>query len=112
MTIRRKVIALQETKSTIKDPQESVMRQTISGLVAAIALTAAGAAPAMACGYGGCGYAPAYSYADPGCDTCGGRDYDRLADPEAQYDVAQPTPQYYYANQGPTFTGPGAFAPD
>ncbi len=87
------------------------MRQTISGLVAAIALTAAGAAPAMACGYGGCGYAPAYSYADPGCDTCGGRDYDRLADPEAQYDVAQPTPQYYYANQGPTFTGPGAFAP-
>ena len=87
------------------------MRQTISGLVAAIALTAASAAPAMACGYGGCApYAPAYT-TNTGCYTCGGWEYERLTDPETQYHVAEPTPQYYYVNQGPTYTGPGAFAP-
>ena len=87
------------------------MRQTISGLVAAIVLTAASAAPAMACGYGGCApYAPAYT-TNTGCYTCGGWEYERLTDPETQYHVAEPTPQYYYVNQGPTFTGPGAFAP-
>jgi hypothetical protein len=85
------------------------MRQTISGLVAAIALTTAGAAPAMACGYGGC-YAPTYSYTYTGCGTCGW-DHDRLADPEMQYGSLETTPQTYYVNQGPTFTGPGAFAP-
>lgn len=85
------------------------MRQTISGLVAAIALTIAGAAPAMACGYGGC-YAPSYSYTYPGCGTCGWG-YERLTDPETQYHSAEPTPQYYYADPGPTYTGPGAFAP-
>jgi hypothetical protein len=83
------------------------MRQTISGLVAAIALTIAGAAPAMACGYGGC-YAPSYSYTYTGCGTCG---YERLTDPETQYHSVEPTPQYYYADPGPTYTGPGAFAP-
>jgi hypothetical protein len=93
----------------LRDPQESVMRQTISGLVAAIALTIAGAAPAMACGYGGC-YAPSYSYTYPGCGTCGWG-YERLTDPETQYHSAEPTPQYYYADPGPTYTGPGAFAP-
>jgi hypothetical protein len=76
------------------------MRRTISGLVAAIALTAAGAAPAMACGYGGC-YPYAYSVSN----------LDRLPDPETQYHVAEPPPQYYYADQGPTYTGPDAFAP-
>jgi hypothetical protein len=85
------------------------MRQTISGLVAAIALTIAGAAPAMACGYGGC-YAPSYSYTYTGCGTCGW-DYPRLTDPETQYHSAEPRPQYYYADPGPTYTGPGAFAP-
>jgi hypothetical protein len=85
------------------------MHQTISGLVAAIALTIAGAAPAMACGYGGC-YAPSYSYAYTGCGTCGWND-ERLTDPETQYHSAEPTPQYYYADPGPTYTGPGAFAP-
>ena len=84
------------------------MRQMISGLVAALALTAAGAAPAMACGYGGC--APS-TYAYTGCGTCGGWAYDRLTDPETQYQSAEPMPQYYYADQGPTYTGPGAFAP-
>ena len=101
------------------------MRQTISGLVAAIAVVTAGAAPALACGgglFGGscspCGtayvspcaqtYVPAYT----GCNTgCGGWGYDRLADPVEQYHVAPVRHQYYYVNQGPTYTGPGAFAP-
>ena len=57
------------------------MRQTISGLIAAIAVMTAGAAPAMA---------------------CGGWVRERLPDPEQQY---------YYVNQGPTYTGPGNWAP-
>ncbi|MBI5264336.1 MAG: hypothetical protein HY852_21260 [Bradyrhizobium sp.] len=95
------------------------MRHTISGLVAALAVMIAGAAPAMACGWGGCSpcgtvygspcaapaYVPAYTYA--GCASgCGY--YERLVDPATQY---YPTRQYYYVNQGPTYTGPGAFAP-
>jgi hypothetical protein len=94
------------------------MRQTISGLITAIAVFTA--APAMACGGlfgGGCSpcspcaqtYVPTYS----GCNTgCGGGAYERLPDPEVQYQAA-PTamPQYYYVDQGPTFTGPGDFAP-
>ena len=101
------------------------MRQTISGLVAAIAVVAASAAPAMACGGlfdGGCSpcgyaspcaqtYVPTYS----GCNTgCGGWSYpERLPDPVQQYySVEQyPVHQYYYVNQGPTYTGPGDFAP-
>ena len=97
------------------------MRQTISGLIAAVAVMTAGAAPAMACGgglFGGngcCGaayvepcvqtYVPAVTYVPvyTGCNTgCGGWGYERLA---------APTTQYYYVNQGPTYTGPGAFAP-
>ena len=98
------------------------MRQTISGLLVAIAFAATGTAPAMACGYGGCApcgvYAgpcvPAYSHAYIGCGAGCGRayyDYDRLADPELQYHSVAVAPQYYYVNQGPTYTGPGAFAP-
>jgi hypothetical protein len=88
------------------------MRQMISGLVAAFAVVAASAAPAMACGMpcSPCGQA----YVSP----CGqpqvyiqSETYERLPNPELQYHVA-PTPrQYYYADQGPTFTGPGNFAP-
>src|SRR6185437_10951220 len=87
------------------------MRQTIMRLVAAFAVTTAGAAPAMACGYSPCAsYAPVYSYApaysyiySSGCGVCGNTwAYDRLA---------EPTTQYYYVNQGPTYSGPGAFAP-
>jgi len=89
------------------------MSQMISGLVAAAAVMVVGAAPAMACGFGGCspcgtGYvspcaAPVVSYNYGGCNTgCGGWGYERLA---------EPTTQYYYVNQGPTYTGPGAFAP-
>jgi hypothetical protein len=85
------------------------MRQTISGLVAAIAVVTASAAPALACG----GYSPCYTpqvYVSPaptygysGCNTgCGGWAYERLPDP---------VHQYYYVNQGPTYTGPGNFAP-
>jgi hypothetical protein len=95
------------------------MRQTILGVLAAFAVVTAGAAPAMACGWYGCspcglGYvnpclaspvyvspAPAFGYSD--CYTgCGGWAYERLPDP---------VHQYYYVNQGPTYTGPGNFAP-
>src|SRR5215468_5545151 len=96
-----------------------VMRQMISGLLAAMALTAVGAAPAIACGAGGCcgvfadpcvqPYVPTYSYT--ACAAGCGWGFDRLADPETQYHSVQHAPQYYYVNQGPTYTGPGAFAP-
>lgn len=99
------------------------MRHTISGLVAAFALVTASAAPALACGGGlfssscspcGVGYvspcAQPYGYA--GCNAgCGGWGYERLSDPALQYHAAPMRHQYYYVNQGPTFTGPGAFAP-
>lgn len=94
------------------------MRQTLIGMVAAAAVLTAGAAPAMACGFGGCCaglftpcapvYAPSYTYGYgygygyTGCGACGGWAYERLVDPNTQY---------YYVNQGPTYTGPGAFAP-
>jgi hypothetical protein len=97
------------------------MRQTISGLVAAVAVVAASAVPAMACGGGGlfqsscspCGqtYSPceqAQVYVAPtpaysGCDSgCGGWAKERLPDP---------VQQYYYADQGPAYSGPGNFAP-
>lgn len=89
------------------------MRQTISGLVAAAAVMIAGVAPAMACGSYSCSpcggayaspcapaYAPPYAYT--GCAAGCGWEFDRLV---------EPTTQYYYVNQGPTYTGPGAFAP-
>jgi hypothetical protein len=95
-----------------------VMRQMIKGLLAALAVTTAGVAPAAACGYGGgwgsgccntgyvspCAtYVPTYSYSYNPCGTCGTSwGYERLAEPETQY---------YYVNQGPTYSGPGAFAP-
>jgi hypothetical protein len=90
------------------------MRQTISGLVAAMAVVAASAAPAMACGWASpCAqtYVPAYTYG--GCNTgCGGWGYERLPDPVEQYHAAPVAqPQYYYADQGPSYTGPGNFAP-
>jgi hypothetical protein len=100
------------------------MRQTISGLVAAIVVLTASAAPAMACGLFGsscspCGrayvspcaqtYVPTYSYS--GCNRgCGGWAHERLSDPAQQY-YSDRMQRYYYVNQGPTYTGPGAFAP-
>jgi hypothetical protein len=90
------------------------MRHLITGIVAAVAVMAA--APAMACGYTSCspcGYvspcaqtyvAPVatYNYGYTGCNTGCGWATERLADP---------VQQYYYVNQGPTYTGPGNWAP-
>jgi len=108
------------------------MRYLISGVVAAVAVMAA--SPAMACGYTSCaspcgysGYSYGYSpcvqprYVAPvatfdygygyggygygggyGCGSCGGYATARLAEPATQY---------YYVNQGPAYTGPGAWAP-
>jgi len=83
------------------------MRQMISGLVAAAAVMFVGAAPAAACGFSTCApVAPVYS----GCNTgCGGYSYGYGYG--AYERLAEPTTQYYYVNQGPTYTGPGAFAP-
>jgi hypothetical protein len=78
------------------------MRHLIKGLIAAVAVMAA--APAMACGYSPCA-APVYAapvVASTGCNSCGGWVHERLPDPEQQY---------YYVNQGPTYTGPGNWAP-
>jgi hypothetical protein len=94
------------------------MRQMIKGLIAAVAVMVT--APAMACGFNPCGApvyaAPAVTY---GCGGCGGYGYgygyagygavERLPDPDAAYPNA--TQQYYYVNQGPTYTGPGNWAP-
>ena len=86
------------------------MRNVVLGILAATAIAASGA-PAMACGaVGGCavnhsGYG-SYGYA-------GVADYDRLPLPTGRY-APSPHPrdaQYYYVNQGPTFEGPGRFAP-
>lgn len=88
------------------------MRHLIKGLIAAVAVMAA--APAMACGYSACwqptvvvapvAVAPvAVGFA--GCGGCGGWGWgvrERLPDPQQQY---------YYVNQGPTYTGPGNIAP-
>ncbi len=92
------------------------MRQTISGLVAAIAVVTVSAIPAMACGGGGllqsscspcdpCAQTQAYvaPVVEQGCNSgCGGSAYERLPDPGQQY---------YYVSQGPTYSGPGNFAP-
>ena len=85
------------------------MRQMISGLVAAVAVTFAATAPAAACGFTTCApVAPVYS----GCNTgCGGYGYGYGYGYGAYERLAEPATQYYYVNQGPTYTGPGAFAP-
>ena len=78
------------------------MRHLIKGLIAAVAVMAA--APAMACGYSPCA-GPVYAApvaVSTGCNPCGGWVHERLPDPEQQY---------YYVNQGPTYTGPGNWAP-
>jgi hypothetical protein len=82
------------------------MRKTILGLGAAFAVIAAGSAPALACdSCSPCGYVgPCYGqpYAP----------YERLPDPAVQYHSAPiAQPQYYYVEQGPTYTGPGDLAP-
>jgi hypothetical protein len=96
------IMLKQETLNQRKYRQERIMRQILKGLVAAVAVMVA--APAMACGYTPCAQpvyvAPVAAYA--GCNSCGGWARERLPDPEQQY---------YYVNQGPTYTGPGNLAP-
>ncbi|CAN5418638.1 hypothetical protein BH11PSE4_BH11PSE4_09390 [soil metagenome] len=87
------------------------MRQMIFKLAAAIAVvTAASAAPAMACGNGlfsgGCSPC-AQAYASP-CSQGYGQSYGYGA---GYQQLPDPAHQYYYVNQGPTFSGPGNFAP-
>ena len=78
------------------------MRHLIKGLIAAVAVMAT--APAMACGYSACAQpvyvAPVAAYA--GCNPCGSWVRERLPDP---------VQQYYFVNQGPTYSGPGNSAP-
>ncbi len=88
------------------------MRHLISGLVAAVAVMAA--APAMACGYTGCGQplvyaAPVATYTSSGCNPCGGVGWGYGGYGHAR--LADPVQQYYYVNQGPVYSGPGAWAP-
>jgi hypothetical protein len=84
------------------------MRHLISGLVAAVAVMAA--APAMACGFSSCGYSvPVPAYTSSGCNPCGGVGYGYEGYGHAR--LADPQQQYYYVNQGPTYSGPGAWAP-
>jgi hypothetical protein len=100
------------------------MRQIVSGLVAAVAVVMVSAAPALACGgglFGSCSpcgqtyspcAAPVYVAPEPVVSTCGcGGAYERLPDPVDEYGTAPAVHQYYYANQGPTYTGPGDLAP-
>src|SRR3981081_3669937 len=85
------------------------MRRTISGLVAAIAVMPRSGEPALARGglFQGYGtpcvqsYVPVQLYS--GCNGgCGGWAYERLP---------EPFHEYYYVDTGPTYTGPGNFAP-
>jgi hypothetical protein len=87
------------------------MRQTISGMVAAVAvMMTMGAAPAMACYASPCAPAPVFVSPAPvfsGCNTgCGG-----WGGGWARERLPDPVHQYYYVNQGPTYTGPGNWAP-
>ncbi len=72
------------------------MRKSMTGLGAALMVLAT--APAFACG--GVGYA------------CGHGEvlaFEHLPEPAGPRYPAGP--QYYYVNQGPTYTGPGMYAP-
>lgn len=89
------------------------MRQTITGLVAAVAVVTLGAAPAMACGGGGL-FTSSYvspcsqSYYGGHHGYAGYGHYQRLAVP---YQRMAPSPRYFWVNQGPVYDGPGQFAP-
>jgi hypothetical protein len=106
------------------------MRQKIAGLIAGVVLAATmSAAPVQACtaldpcggygsyGYGagcgtglGCGNGFGYNYnRGYGYDAGYGYGYEHLPDPSAGFSYQ--SPQYYYVNQGPTYTGPGNWAP-
>jgi hypothetical protein len=86
------------------------MRQTIAAVAAALALSVT-AAPAMAC-YNPCsqgfnfGVTSGYGY---GATYHARSHRERLPDPTGPW--SSYGPQYYYVNQGPTYTGPGNIAP-
>jgi hypothetical protein len=92
------------------------MRQMIVGLAVAAALSAT---PASACGYSGCS-APSWNYnysgfygnySAPCATACGGYanwGFGHLSYPAQPYTALS---QYYWVNQGPTYTGPGLLAP-
>jgi hypothetical protein len=92
------------------------MRQLITGLVAAAAVVTVSAAPAMACGglFTQCGV---QAYVSP-CGGCGAS-YGYGAGYGTGYGygygvaerLPEPSPQYFYANQGPVYSGPGMYAP-
>jgi hypothetical protein len=85
------------------------MRQSISGLLAAFAVVTATAASASACG--GDLFSGGQAYASPcsqGYDD--GYHHSAYHNVAAYERLAGPSPQYFYANQGPTFS-PGLFAP-
>ena len=93
------------------------MRHLISGVVAAVAVMAA--APAMACGYWGCGSPCGYSYpcvqpryVAPVAPFSYGYGYGYGCGAGCVTErLAEPLTQYYYVNQGPTYSGPGNWAP-
>lgn len=93
------------------------MRHTMSW-IAGLAVTAAilGSAPAMACGGGFGSPCGSYGYASSyggynGFNGYGGYGHYSVAPYERLADPTPVTRQYFYANQGPTFSGPGVFAP-
>jgi hypothetical protein len=96
------------------------MRQYLFGLAAAAAVAVA-SAPAMAC-YGGCAPVASYSSCAPriAFGGCGGYGYGGWGYGASNWAVATVPapvtyyavqPQYYYVNQGPTYTGPAMYAP-
>ena len=104
------------------------MRQTISGLVAALAVVTASAAPAMACGGGGglfsalssCASSCGHAYAAPcGQSYYGGTNYNYSGYQGGYAHTGHygyerpvaPVQRHFYADHGPSFTGPAAFAP-
>ena len=96
------------------------MRNVISKLVVAAALMTASAAPAMACGglyssgcspcsqayVSSCGVSAGYGYGGS-YGYGGGYSYGGVA----AYEVLPDPSRYYYVNQGPSFSGPGNYAP-
>ena len=92
------------------------MRQMISGLIATVALATVSVAPAMACGGGGwfqsCSPCGGQAYVSPCSQGYYGGGYQHSPYYGAAYErLPEPSPQYYYVNQGPTYGGPGNFAP-
>lgn len=92
------------------------MRQMFSGLAAAVAVVGLSAAPAMACGGGGGLFSspcsPCQTYVSPcGQSYSGGYGYGGYSGYSHYQRLADPSPQYYWVNQGPVYDGPGQFAP-